>query len=241
VFGGTFLIFSDYMRPAVRLAALMGLPVTYVYTHDSIGLGEDGPTHQPIEQLMALRAIPGVMDLRPADPAETAEAWRMALDRRDGPSFLALTRQKVPAHDAVASAPAAGLRRGGYILVEAAGGTPEAILLASGSEVGVAVAARDELQRDGIPTRVVSLPSWYLFRLQDPSYRDHVLPPSVTARVAIEAGATLGWERWTGCSGTAIGLDHFGASAPYDVLYDQFGITPPAVVRAVQALLARQT
>jgi transketolase len=179
------------------------------------------------------------MDLRPADPAETAEAWRMAIDRRDGPSFLALTRQKVPAHDAAPSAPAAGLRRGGYILLEAAGGSPEAILIASGSEVGVAVAARDELQRDGIPTRVVSLPSWFLFQRQDPSYRDHVLPPTVAARVSIEAGATLGWERWIGSSGVAIGLDHFGASAPYDILYERFGITPQAVVRAVEGLLAR--
>lgn len=232
-FGGTFLIFSDYMRPAIRLAGLMGVPATYVFTHDSIGLGEDGPTHQPIEQLMALRLIPNLMDLRPADPEEVAVAWRMAIERRDGPAFLALTRQKVPALDRTgALASAEGLARGGYTLAEADGGRPEAILIASGSEVSVALDARGRLQKQGVPTRVVSLPSWYLFSQQDAAWRNAVLPPEVTVRVSIEAGATHGWERWLGASGVAIGVDHFGASAPYDVLYGKFGVTADAVVSA---------
>ena len=231
-FGGTFLIFSDYMRPAIRLAGLMGVPATYVFTHDSIGLGEDGPTHQPIEQLMALRLIPNLMDLRPADPEEVAVAWRMAIARTDGPAFLALTRQKVPALDRDALASAEGLTRGGYTLAEADGGPPEAILIASGSEVSVALDARGRLQKMGVPTRVVSLPSWYLFSQQDAEWRNSVLPPDVSVRVSIEAGSTHGWERWLGASGVAIGVDHFGASAPYDVLYRQFGVTADAVVTA---------
>jgi transketolase len=237
VFGGTFLIFSDYMRPAIRLASLMGLPVTYVFTHDSIGLGEDGPTHQPIEHLMSLRAMPGLMDLRPADPAETAVAWQVALERDDGPAFLALTRQKVPALDRGGTLAAAdGLRRGGYVLADAGTGTPRAILLASGSEVAIALEARARLESQGVPTRVVSLPSWYLFQQQDRAYRESVLPPAVHTRVAVEAGGTLGWERWTGSSGAAVGLDRFGASAPHDDLYRELGITSDAVCRAVQEL-----
>jgi transketolase len=232
-FGGTFLIFSDYMRPAIRLAGLMGLPSTYVFTHDSIGLGEDGPTHQPIEQLMALRLIPNLMDLRPADPEEVAVAWRMAIGRTDGPAFLALTRQKVPALDRRgALASAEGLTRGGYTLAEAEGGHPEVILIGSGSEVSIALDARGRLQKQGVPTRVVSLPSWYLFSRQDAAWRDAVLPRDVAVRVSIEAGSTLGWERWIGDAGVAIGVDHFGASAPYDVLYREFGITAEAVVAA---------
>ena len=176
-YGGTFLIFSDYMRPSIRLAALMHVPVTYVFTHDSIGVGEDGPTHQPIEQLMSLRAIPGVLDLRPGDGPETAEAWRAALAYTGGPSFLALTRQAVAIIDRDEAAPATGLHRGGYVLLEADGGDPEAILIASGSEVGVAVQVRAVLQAGGVPTRVVSLPSWYLFARQPQGYRDEVLPP----------------------------------------------------------------
>ncbi len=239
-FGGTFLIFSDYMRPAIRLAALMGAPVTWVFTHDSIGLGEDGPTHQPIEHLMALRLIPGVMDLRPADSAEVAVAWRMALLRRDGPAFLALTRQNVALLDRGGElAPAEGLERGGYILAEADGGAPEAILIASGSEVGIALEARRTLQKMGVPTRVVSLPSWYLFSRQDAAYREEVLPSDIALRVSVEAGATPGWARWTGAHGASVGIDHFGASAPWERLYEEFGITAEAVVDTTLRLRGR--
>lgn len=239
-FGGTFLIFSDYMRPAIRLAGLMGVPTTYVFTHDSIGLGEDGPTHQPIEQLMALRLIPNLMDLRPADPEEVAVAWRMAVERKDGPAFLALTRQTVPALDrSGALAPAELLARGGYTLVEADGGEPEVILIGSGSEVSIALEARGRLQKMGVPTRVVSLPSWYLFARQDKAWRDSVLPPEVGLRVSIEAGSTLGWGRWLGDAGTAIGIDHFGASAPHEALYREFGVTAEAVVEAALAIRGR--
>ena len=235
-YGGTFLIFSDYMRPAIRVASLSELPVLFVFTHDSIGLGEDGPTHQPIEHLMALRAMPNLMDLRPADPAETVEAWRAALARTDGPAFLALTRQNLPDLRKDGAASASGLQRGGYVLLEASGGAPEAILLASGSEVQTAVEARAALEAEGIPTRVVSLPSWHLFARQDAGYRRSVLPPEVTVRVAIEAGATLGWERWTGSEGRAIGIDRFGASAPYEVLYRELGLTTERVVKAARDL-----
>jgi transketolase len=249
-FGGTFLIFSDYMRPAVRLAGLMGQPVVYIWSHDSIGLGEDGPTHQPIEQLASLRAIPNVCDLRPCDGPETEVAWRVAIERTDGPSFLALSRQNVPvlpregsaaagaaaAGDIVASAQ--GLRRGGYVLAEASDGAPRVILVSSGTEVGLAVEARARLEADGVPTRVVSMPSWYLFGQQNPAYRNEVLPPSVTARVSIEAASTFGWERWIGCSGRALGIDRFGASAPAEVLYEKFGLTADALVAAAKELLA---
>jgi transketolase len=236
VFGGTFLIFSDYMRPAVRLAALMGLPVRYVFSHDSIGLGEDGPTHQPVEHLIALRAIPNLMDLRPADALETAEAWRLALERRDGPAFLALTRQNVPQLDRARAAEAAEVRRGGYILREADGGAPRVILLASGSEVHLAVEAATTLERDGIPARVVSLMSWYVFSRQDPAYRERVLPSAVTARVSVEAGLTAGWERWIGPAGRSVGIDRFGASAPSDRIYQEYGVTTAAVVEAAREL-----
>jgi len=233
-FGGTFLIFSDYMRPAIRLAALMGQPVIYVFSHDSIGLGEDGPTHQPVEQLAALRAIPELLDLRPGDAAETEIAWRVAIERTDGPTFLALSRQKVPVIDRSGSlASADGLRLGGYVLAEATGGTPAAILIASGSELGLALDARERLEADGTPTRVVSLPSWYLFVRQPREYRDEVLSPSVPLRVSIEAGSTFGWERWVGPGGHAIGLDRFGASAPAEVLFEKLGFTVDAVVEAV--------
>jgi transketolase len=246
-FGGTFLIFSDYMRPAVRLAGLMGQPVVYVWSHDSIGLGEDGPTHQPIEQLASLRAIPNLCDLRPCDGPETEIAWRVAIERMDGPSFLALSRQSVPVlprqgsvaaaagDDVLASAE--GLRRGGYVLAEASGGAPSVILVASGTEVGLAVEARSTLEADGVPTRVVSMPSWYLFGQQSRAYRSEVLPPSVTARVSIEAASTFGWERWIGDAGRALGIDRFGASAPAEVLYEKFGLTTDALVVAAKALL----
>ena len=200
-FGGTFLIFSDYMRPAIRLAALMGLPVIYVFTHDSIGLGEDGPTHQPIEQLAALRAIPGLLDLRPADGPETAEAWRAALRHRTGPSFLALTRQTVPVVGRGPGRPAAdGLHRGAYILRESSTGSLDAVLIASGSEVGIALAARGELATHGMGARVVSMPSWHLFSAQSRDYRAEVLPPGVL-KVSVEAGTTPEWRRWVGAGG----------------------------------------
>lgn len=251
-FGGTFLIFSDYMRPAIRLAALMKLPVTFVFTHDSIGLGEDGPTHQPVEQLLALRAIPNLLDLRPADAVETAEAWRAALARTDGPSFLSLTRQNVPLLDRTHSPPAAhggegdqapglGLHRGGYILREAqaegAAAPPQVILLATGSEVALAVEAAERLEEeDGLPTRVVSLPSWQRFQAQDAGWKATVLPPEVRLRVAVEAATPLGWERFTGLDGAVVGLDRFGASAPAEVLYERLGITAQAVMEQVRAL-----
>jgi transketolase len=237
-FGGTFLIFSDYMRPAIRLASLMGQPVTYVFTHDSIGLGEDGPTHQPVEQLAALRAIPGLLDLRPGDAAETEIAWRVAVERTDGPTFLSLTRQKVPVLDrGGALASAEGLRRGGYVLAEADGGEPRAILVASGSELALALEARDLLQEAEIPTRVVSLPSWHLFQTQDEAYRAEVLPESVNARVSVEAASTMGWERWVGMKGRSVGLDRFGASAPADVLFRELGFTPERVAEVARSLL----
>jgi transketolase len=233
-FGGTFLVFSDYMRPAIRLAALMGQPVIYVFSHDSIGLGEDGPTHQPVEQLAALRSIPGLLDLRPGDAAETEIAWRVAIERTDGPTFLALSRQSVPliARGDGGATSAEGLRRGGYVLAEASGGMPTALLLASGSELGLALAARERLEAGGTPTRVVSLPSWHLFAQQPRAYRDEVLLPSAHRRVSIEAGSTFGWERWIGPDGRAIGLDHFGASAPAEVLFEKLGFTVDAVVEA---------
>jgi len=236
-FGGTFLIFSDYMRPAIRLAALMRQRVTYVFTHDSIGLGEDGPTHQPVEQLPALRAIPGLCDLRPGDAAETAEAWKVALEREDGPTFLALSRQSVPILDRGTLASAEGLRRGGYVLAEASTGEPQVILIASGTELSLALAARDELEAGNVPTRVVSLPSWRLFSEQSVAYRHRILPPAVTARVSVEASSTFGWERWVGSEGRAIGLERFGASAPAEVLYEKLGITTDAVVEAARALI----
>jgi transketolase len=240
-FGGTFLIFSDYMRPSIRLAALMGLPVTYVFTHDSIGLGEDGPTHQPIEQLMSLRSMPGLLDFRPADAAETAVAWRIALERADGPTWLSLTRQGVPALDRTLLASAEGARKGAYVLAEGSDSEPQVILIASGSEIGLALEAKETLEADGTAARVVSMPSWYLFAQQDQAYRDAVLPSGVRARVAVEAGSTFGWARWVGDAGTAVGVDHFGASAPADTLYERFGVTSERVVAAARVLLEKTT
>jgi transketolase len=236
-YGGTFLIFSDYMRPAVRLAALMEQPCVYVFTHDSVGLGEDGPTHQPVEQLAALRAIPGLVDLRPADANETAEAWRWAVEQSDGPVFLALTRQAVPHLDRDTMAPASGLRRGAYVLAEAEGGEPRAILIASGSEVSLAIDARQRLQADGIPTRVVSMPSWTLFARQPRTYRDEVLPRSVRARVAVEAASPMGWERWVGDDGAVVGIGRFGASAPAQELFHQLGLSVENVVATTRRTL----
>ncbi|MCY3546196.1 MAG: transketolase [Gemmatimonadetes bacterium] len=234
-FGGTFLIFSDYMRPSIRLAALMGLPVTYVFTHDSIGLGEDGPTHQPIEQLAALRAIPGLLDLRPADGPETAEAWRAALTYREGPSFLALTRQTVPVIERGPGRPSADqLHRGAYVLRDAPDGSAlDAVVVASGSEVGIALEAREQLANENIGIRVVSMPSWHLFSAQPASYQEQILPRHVL-KVSLEAGSTMGWERWVGSEGTSIGIDRFGASAPFQEIYRQYGITANAVGDAVR-------
>jgi transketolase len=236
-YGGTFLIFSDYMRPPVRLAAMMGLRVIYVWTHDSIGLGEDGPTHQPIEQLAALRAIPNLTVIRPADANETAQAWRAAIENEHGPTALALTRQKLPVYDRAKFASAENLHKGAYVLVDA--DKVDVILIATGSEVSVAVEAREKLAAEGVGARVVSMPSWELFEKQPRSYKDEVLPPAVTARVAIEAGVTLGWERYAGARGAIIGMRRFGASAPYKKLMEEFGFTAANVVAQAKALLGK--
>ncbi|MGA2080506.1 MAG: transketolase [Holophaga sp.] len=233
VFGATFFIFSDYMRPSVRLAALMRQPVKYVWTHDSIGVGEDGPTHQPVEQLMSLRMVPNLTVIRPADANETVEAWRMAMAHTTGPVGLALTRQKLPALD---PAKAKGAARGAYILEEASA-KPRVILMASGSEVHLALAARAALEGEGIPARVVSMPCWEVFQAQPASYREEVLPAAVKARVSVEAGVTFGWERWIGDAGASVGLDHFGASAPAEVLFKQFGFTVENVVATARKVL----
>ncbi|MET9615925.1 transketolase [Kitasatospora indigofera] len=233
VYGGTFLVFADYMRPAVRLAALMKLPVTYVWTHDSIGLGEDGPTHQPVEHLASLRAIPGLSIVRPADANETAVAWRTVIERQTshpGPVGLALTRQNVPTYDREVFGSAEGTARGGYILAEASSGVPQVILLGTGSEVQLAVKAREVLEAEGIHTRVVSLPSFEWFQEQDQAYRDSVLPPDVKARVSIEAGIAQGWRELVGDHGRIVSLEHFGASADYQVLFQEFGLTSETVV-----------
>ncbi|MHB8340379.1 MAG: transketolase [Mycobacteriales bacterium] len=239
VYGGTFLIFSDYMRPAVRLAALMHLPVTYVWTHDSIGLGEDGPTHQPVEQLAALRAIPGLDVVRPADANETAIAWRTILAHTDRPAGLCLTRQKVPVLDRETYASAEGVARGGYVLAEAGAGSPEAILIATGSEVAIALAARTALESGGIPTRVVSMPCREWFAEQEDAYRQEVLPPAVRARVSVEAAVAFGWRDLVGDAGECVSLEHFGASAACEVLYEEFGITADRVAAAARSSLAK--
>jgi transketolase len=238
-YGGTFLVFSDYMRGAVRLSALMKQPVTYVWTHDSIGLGEDGPTHQPVEHLWALRAIPGLDVVRPADASETAVAWKTILEHTDRPAGLCLTRQAVPVFDRSVLGPAEHAARGGYVLAEADGGDPRVILIGTGSEVQIALAARDQLQADGVATRVVSMPCVEWFADQDAAYRDEVLPPAVRARVSVEAGLALGWRQFVGDLGESISLEHFGASADYRKLYEEFGITADAVAQAARASLAR--
>ncbi|MGH8971036.1 MAG: transketolase family protein, partial [Actinomycetes bacterium] len=239
VYGGTFLIFSDYMRPAVRLAALMRLPVTYVWTHDSIGLGEDGPTHQPVEQLAALRAIPGLDVVRPADANETVVAWRTILGHTDRPAGLALTRQNVPTFDRSVFASAEGTARGGYVLADASDGQPRVIIVATGSEVALAAAAREVLEGEGTPTRVVSMPCVEWFRDQDRSYQQQVLPTGVKARVSVEAAVGQGWRDVVGDSGEIISLEHFGGSAAHTVLFEQFGFTRDRVVAAAHATLER--
>jgi transketolase len=238
-FAATFLIFSDYMRPSVRLASLMGLPVIYVWTHDSVGLGGDGPTHQPIEHLASLRAMPVLRVFRPADGPETVEAWRAAIQRTDGPTALALTRQDLPPIDRRRHAGAGGLHRGAYVLADADGGNPELVLIATGSEVWVALEARERLQASGIATRVVSMPCWELFAEQDQGYRDQVLPPAVRARLAVEAAATFGWERWVGTDGEVVGVDHFGASAPGATVLEKLGFTPDNVAGRARDLVRR--
>jgi transketolase len=238
-YGGTFLVFSDYMRPAVRLAALMELPVTFVWTHDSIGLGEDGPTHQPVEHLWALRAIPGLDVVRPADATETAVAWKTIIERADRPAGLSLTRQKLPVIDREAAATADGTALGGYVLAEAPGGDPQVILIGTGSEVHIALAARDALWQEKIAARVVSMPCLEWFAEQDQAYRDQVLPPEVRARVSVEAGVGLGWRAIVGDAGEMISLEHYGASAAYEKLYAEFGITPERVAAAARLRLSR--
>jgi transketolase len=238
VFGATFLQFSDYMRPAVRLAALQGFPVTYVWTHDSIGLGEDGPTHQPIEHYAALRAILNLRFVRPADSTETVEAWRFAMTRRDGPTALALTRQKVPTLDRTRLAPASGLRRGAYVLQDVDGGAPEVILIGTGSEVQLALGAVELLADTGARVRVVSAPCIELFLEQDAAYRTSVLPPDVWRRVSVEAGVAFGWSRLVGDRGRSISVERYGASAPAPVIYEHLGITAEAVATAARDLLA---
>jgi transketolase len=236
-YGGTFLVFSDYMRPAIRLAALMHQRVIYVFTHDSIGLGEDGPTHQPIEHLSALRAIPNLLVIRPADAAETAEAWRAALLHRGGPVALVLTRQKVTFLERAAGITAGGLAQGGYVLREPDGGPPEVVLMASGSEVAIVIDAQRRLEADaGVRARVVSVPSHELFLRQPESYRREVLPPGVP-RVAVEAGHPMSWHRLVGDHAAVVGIDRFGASAPYQRLYEEYGITPERVAAAALALV----
>ena len=236
-YGGTFLVFSDYMRPSIRVAALSHVRVIYVFTHDSIGLGEDGPTHEPIEHLASLRAMPNLIVIRPADATETAVAWRVALEHRGGPVALALTRQKLPVLDRAQLPPADLLRKGAYILAEADHGQPHIILIATGSEVHVALEARQRLTGQGIAARVVSMPSWELFELQPDSYRDDVLPPVVTVRLAIEAGSPQGWHRYVGPHGGVIGMTRYGASAPYQVVMQQFGFTAENVASRALALL----
>jgi transketolase len=234
----TYLTFSDYARPAIRLSALMELPVIHLFTHDSIGLGEDGPTHQPVEQLAGLRAIPGLDVIRPADANEVAEAWREALDRSHQPVALVLTRQDVPVIDRSAYASAEGLRRGGYVLAGAEDGDPDVIMIATGSEVALALGAHEELSGEGISSRVVSLPCWELFDRQEESYRDQVLPPSVGARVSVEEASTLGWDRYVGPAGRKIGMHTFGSSAPLKDVMTKFGFSPDKVAQAAREVLA---
>lgn len=237
VFGGTFFVFSDYLRPAIRLAALMGLPVTYVFTHDSIAVGEDGPTHEPVEQLASLRAMPNLSVIRPADGNETAAAWKLAVSSTDKPTALVLTRQNLPTIDQAPEKAYEGVEKGGYVVVEAADAQPEALLLASGSEVGLAIEAQKALEKEGIRASVVSLPAWDRFDQQSDVYKESVLPTAVRARVAIEMGASLGWERYTGLDGDVIAIDKFGASAPGETIIEKYGFTVSNVVSRVKAKL----
>jgi transketolase len=236
-YGATFLVFTDYARPSIRLSALSHYPSIWVMTHDSIGLGEDGPTHQPIEHLAALRAIPNLVVLRPADANEVSEAWRAAINRRDGPTVLALSRQAVPTFDRNVCAPATGLSKGAYVLTDLGGSLPEIILLATGSEVSLILEAAYSLATEGRSVRVVSMPSWALFDAQPQYYRDQVLPPFADLRIAVEAGVTQGWDRWVGPKGKILGINHFGASAPAKTIYEHFGLTVKDIVEQAHALL----
>ena len=239
-FGSGFLIFSDYGRPAVRLAALMEIPVIYVFTHDSIGVGEDGPTHQPVEQLLSLRAIPGLITLRPGDANEVAEAWRVVMQLRHKPAVLVLSRQALPTFDRTRYAQASGVARGAYVLADAPGGSPEVLLLATGSEVHLCVAAHEHLVAKGIRSRVVSMPSWELFDDQPQEYRDAVLPPAVTARVSVEQASSIGWDRYVGPNGRIIAMRTFGASAPLKALQKKFGFEPDLIAAAAEEVWRRE-
>jgi transketolase len=239
-FGATYFIFSDYARPAIRLSALMELPTLFVFTHDAMGDGEDGPTHQPVEHLISLRAIPGLTVLRPGDANEVVEAYRHILQLRHRPTVLALSRQPLPTFDRSKYASAAGVARGAYVMADAPGGAPEIILIGSGSEVSLVVAAHEALASQGIRSRVVSMPSWDIFEDQPKSYRDSVLPPEVTARVAVEQASVLGWERYVGAAGRVIGMHTFGASAPLKELQRRFGFEPERVVAVAKELLGRK-
>jgi transketolase len=238
-FGSGFLIFSDYARPAIRLSALMEIPVIYIFTHDSIGVGEDGPTHQPVEQLASLRAIPGLMVLRPADSNELVEAWRVILKLDHEPAALILTRQALPTFDRTRYAPAAGLQRGAYVLADPPDGKPDVLLMATGSEVSLCISAFEQLAAEGIKARVVSMPSWELFDHQDQAYRESVIPPAITARVTVEQASTFGWERFAGSTGAKIGMNTFGASAPLKELQKKFGFLPEKVAAAAKAQLGK--
>jgi transketolase len=237
-YGATFLVFADYMRPPIRLAALMELPVFHVFTHDSIGVGEDGPTHQPVEQLLTLRAIPGLLTLRPADANEVAEAYRVIMGLKDQPAVLALSRQPLPTLDRATYASASGVAKGAYVLADSAG-TPDVILIGTGSEVQLCVAAYEALKAEGVKARVVSMPSWELFERQDEAYRNSVLIPDVLARVAVEQGSVIGWDRYAGSAGTIVGMSTFGSSAPIKDLQAKFGFTPEKVLQAARDQIAR--
>jgi len=239
-YGATFFIFSDYERPAIRLSALMELPAIFVFTHDAMGDGEDGPTHQPVEQLASLRAIPGLVTLRPGDANEVVEAYRYIVQLRHQPAVLVLSRQPLPTLDRTRYAAAAGVARGAYILADFPGGDPQLILIASGSEVSLAVDAHQKLTAEGIRSRVVSMPSWDIFEHQTREYRDSVLPPKVTARIAIEQASTFGWERYVGANGRVIGMTTFGASAPLKELQRKFGFEPERVTAIAKELLGRE-
>ncbi|HXC62940.1 MAG TPA: transketolase, partial [bacterium] len=238
-FGSTFLIFSDYLKPGLRLSALMELPTIFVFTHDSIGVGEDGPTHQPVEQLLAMRAIPGLLVLRPCDANEVTEAWKVILEQRHRPAALVLSRQALPTLDRAKLGPASGVKRGAYILKEAEGGAPQVLLLATGSEVSLCLEAWETLKSKGVRSRVVSLPSWELFEEQDAAYKESVLPAAITARVAVEQASTLGWDRYTGLGGKVVGMHTFGASAPLKALQKKFGFLAEHVADTALCLVAK--
>jgi transketolase len=238
-FGSGFLIFSDYSRPPMRLAAIMEIPVIYVFTHDSIGVGEDGPTHQPVEQLASLRALPGFLTLRPADANEVTEAWRVIMQLRHEPAALVLTRQAIPTFDRSKYASASGVAKGAYILADAPDGKPELVLMATGSEVSLCISAYETLAAEGRKVRVVSMPSWEIFENQSAEYRESVLPSAVTARIAVEQASTFGWSQYVGHAGKVIGMKTFGASAPLKELLKKFGFTPEVVLQAAREMLGK--